>query len=57
MTKNEAAQMRVQWNQRKPGAKCEHVSLELEMTASGYVIGNYNCIVCGQPVVQGAGKA
>jgi len=49
---SQAATLRVKWNQRKDPPTCEHLNLELEWSDSGYVTGNYNCIVCGYPVVQ-----
>jgi hypothetical protein len=52
MTISQAAELRVKWNQRKDPPQCEHLNLELEWSDSGYVTGNYNCIVCGYPVVR-----
>jgi hypothetical protein len=52
MTTRQAAELRVKWGERKDSPKCEHLNLELEWSDSGYLTGNYNCIVCGLAVVQ-----
>ncbi len=52
MTTSQAGGLRVKWKQRKESPKCEHLNLELEWDDSGYVTGNYNCIVCGEAVAR-----
>ena len=50
MTITQAAELRVKWKQRVDPTPCEHLNLELEWSDSGST-GNYNCIVCGEPIV------
>ena len=50
MTITQAAELRVKWKQRVDPPPCEHLNLELEWSDSGST-GNYNCIVCGEPIV------
>jgi len=50
MTMSQAAALRVKWKQRNNPPKCEHLNLELEWSDTGYLTGNYNCIVCGEAV-------
>ena len=52
MTTRQAGELRVKWNQRNESTKCEHINLELEWDDSGNLTGNYNCIICGEAVVQ-----
>lgn len=51
MTTGQAAALRVKWKQQSHSAKCEHMTLELELSEGGYPTGNYNCIVCGDNIV------
>ena len=48
MTTSQAAALRVKWQQRDNPPACEHLNLELEWTDTGFLTGNYNCIVCGK---------
>lgn len=50
MTTSQAAELRVKWKQRTDTPKCEHLNLELEWSDNGYRTGNYNCILCGEPL-------
>lgn len=52
MTTRQAAELRVRSSERKDSSKCEHLNLKLEWSDSGYLTGNYSCIVCGIAVVQ-----
>ena len=52
MTINQAAALRVRWNQRADlSSDCEHLNLELEWNDFGYSTGHYTCFICGEPVV------
>ena len=51
MTTAQGAALRVKWKQQPSSAQCEHMTLELEWSEGGYRTGNYNCIVCGESVV------
>jgi len=51
MTMNQAAALRVRWNQRADlSSDCEHLNLELEWDALGNSTSQYTCIICGEPV-------
>ena len=52
MTTIQAAELRVKWKLRKDAPPCEHLNLELEWSENGYRTGFYDCIVCGERVVQ-----
>lgn len=52
MTAAQAAELRIQWQQRVNRPPCEHIDLKLERTDTGYLTGNYNCIVCDETVIQ-----
>ena len=52
MTATQAAELRTKWNQRTDSPPCEHINLELEWTDTGYLTGNYNCIICGTAAAQ-----
>jgi len=47
MTTTQAAALRVKWKQHVDPQPCEHLNLELEWGDNGYLMGNYNGIVCG----------
>jgi hypothetical protein len=51
MTMAQAAELRVKWKQRVDPPPCEHLNLELVWSKSGSSSGNYNCIVCGEPIL------
>ena len=51
MTMNQAAALRVRWNQRvDPSLDCEHSILDLEWDDLGHSTGHYTCFICGEPV-------
>jgi rubrerythrin len=52
MTKNEAAAIRLRWEQRAYDIPCEHLTLELERNDRGDTTGKYICILCGESVAQ-----
>jgi hypothetical protein len=53
MTINQAAALRVRWNQRvDPSSDCAHLNLDLEWDDLGHSTGHYTCIICGEPVAQ-----
>jgi hypothetical protein len=52
MTMNQAAVLRVKWNQQPDRTPCEHSNLELEWNERGDSMGRYACIICGEPVAQ-----
>jgi hypothetical protein len=55
MTMNQAAALRVRWNQRADlFSDCEHLNLELEWDALGHSTGQQTCIICGEPVAHKA---
>ena len=47
MTVTQAAELRMKWKPRVDPLSCEHLNLELEWSDNGYLMGNYNGIVCG----------
>lgn len=47
MTVTRAAELRMKWKEQVNPPPCEHHDLKLERTDTGYLTGNYNCIVCG----------
>ena len=51
MTKNQAAAIRLMWEERADRISCEHLTLELEWDDLGHSTGNYVCIRCA--VAQG----
>ncbi|HEV8327910.1 MAG TPA: hypothetical protein VGQ08_10525 [Nitrospiraceae bacterium] len=51
MTTAQAAELRVKWEHRVDSQPCAHLTLELEQNDSGYLTGNYSCIVCGRLLV------
>jgi len=51
MTMNQAAALRVRWNQRVyPSSDCAHLNLDLEWDDLGHSTGHYTCIICGESV-------
>ncbi len=50
MTKAQAAELRVKWQQRVHPLPCEHLNQELESSDAGYVTGNHHCIECGESI-------
>lgn len=52
MTMAQASALRVKWKRQAAPEKCEHMNLELELSEGGQRTGNYNCIICGEPVVR-----
>ena len=54
MTTIQADELRSKWRRQVNPPPCEHQDLKLERTETGYLTGNYNCIVCGETVRQGA---
>ena len=46
MTVTQAAELRMKWKPRVDPLSCEHLNLELECSDNGYLMGNYNGIVC-----------
>jgi hypothetical protein len=53
MTKNQAAAIRLMWEERADCIPGEHLTLELEWDDLGLSTGNYVCIRCAVPVAQG----
>jgi len=52
MTVSQAAELQMKWRERVNPPPCEHHDLKLERTDTGYLTGNYNCVVCGAAVFQ-----
>ena len=52
MTTTQGAELRAKWRERINPPPCEHLTLKLERTETGYLTGNYNCTVCGEAVAQ-----
>ncbi len=52
MTQNQAAAIRLRWEQRAYKIPCEHLTLELERNGGDYATGKYVCTLCGELVVQ-----
>lgn len=52
VTMNQAATLRVKWNQRMDRSPCSHLNLELEWDDHGQSTGNYVCILCGKSVAE-----
>jgi hypothetical protein len=52
MTRRQAAELRMKWNQQGNSPPCAHSRLELERSDNGYLTGHYICIVCGEAVTQ-----
>jgi len=52
VTMNQAATLRVKWNQRMDRSPCSHLNLELEWDDHGQSTGNDVCILCGKSVAQ-----
>ena len=48
MTGTQAAELRMKWKPRVDPLSYEHLNLELEWGDNGYLMGNYNGIVCGK---------
>lgn len=53
MTMNQAVALRIKWTQRADRSPCAHLNLELEWNECGHSMGNYVCILCGEPVRRG----
>ncbi len=52
MTKDQAAAIRLRWEQRAYEISCQHLTLELERNDRGDATGKYICILCGESVAQ-----
>jgi len=52
MTTNQAAAIRLRWEQRAYRIPCEHLTLEVELNDQGDATGKYICILCGEAVAQ-----
>ena len=52
MSRNQAAAIRLMWEERADPIPCEHMTLELEWDDLGHSTGNYVCIRCGVSVSQ-----
>ena len=52
MTKDQAAILRLSWEQRASDMTCEHLTLELERNDRGDATGKYICILCGESLAQ-----
>ena len=50
MTKNQAAVIRLRWNQRAYCIPCEHLTLELERNDQDEALSKYVCTLCGECV-------
>jgi hypothetical protein len=52
MTKDQAAALRLRWEQQAYLIPCEHVTLELVQNDWGHSTDKYACILCGKVVAQ-----
>ena len=48
MTSSRAAVLRARWELRPDQQHCPHIALEMESNKTGYVTGQYICVVCGE---------
>jgi hypothetical protein len=52
MTMNQAVALRIKWTQQAVRSPCMHLNLEVEWNEAAIPMGNYVCILCGEPVAQ-----
>jgi len=52
MTKAQAAELQAKWKLQVDSPVCEHPTLNLEVSDSGYLTGNHHCIDCGETVAK-----
>ncbi|MGH7183799.1 MAG: hypothetical protein ACREJN_17735 [Nitrospiraceae bacterium] len=52
MTTSQAADLRMKWKRRTNPPNCMHLAVELETTETGYLTGDFHCIVCGELLVK-----
>ena len=52
MTNDQAAALQAKWKKQVDPLPCEHITLELENTATGYLTGIYHCVTCGESITR-----